>query len=200
MLTQQERELLVRTARKVITAQVVHDPEIACHEFASVQDIYQRFTHLQEPVGVFVTLKQKDPESADSELRGCIGSIIGREPLYEGGRRLAVESAFFDPRFPPVTEQELDDLLIELSVLSEPKEIDSYHDIILGRDGIILTCSGRTAVFLPQVAEEQGWDLETTLTHLSLKAGLDPDAWLETSCTYRVFQAEVFQEGQVQDE
>ena len=196
MLTVPEREFLLKTARAVIESELRRDPSSADHEFASVDDLYRRYPNLRIPCGVFVTLKEKNPGIAENDLRGCIGTIIGREPLYEGVRRLAVESAFHDPRFLPLDRRELENIRIEISVLTPPSPVDSYHDIALGRDGILLSCSGRVAVFLPQVAAEQGWDLETTLTHLSLKAGLDADAWMDDVCTFEVFQAVVFGEDE----
>lgn len=196
MLTVSEREFLLKTARAVIASKMRGDPSLADHGFASIDDLYRRYPNLRVSCGVFVTLKDKNPKIVENDLRGCIGTIIGREPLYEGVRRLAVESAFHDPRFMPLASDELQDVRIEISVLTPPSPVDSYHDIALGRDGILLSCSGRVAVFLPQVAAEQGWDLETTLTHLSLKAGLDADAWMDDVCTFEVFQAEVFGEDE----
>ncbi|MCX7009703.1 MAG: AMMECR1 family protein [Kiritimatiellaeota bacterium] len=117
-------------------------------------------------MGAFVTLHK------DGDLRGCIGEIEPRRPLVEAVREQALNSAFSDPRFTPV---------------------NSWKDIVIGKHGMVLSKGGRSAVFLPQVAPEQGWDLPTTLTHLSQKAGLPPDAWKE-GATYLVFEAIVFHE------
>ena len=98
-----------------------------------------------------------------------------------------------DPRFLPVPERELGTLRIEISALTPPRPVGSWRDIVLGRDGMTLEKGNSFAVFLPQVAPEQGWDLPTTLSYLSRKAGLDPDAWRE-GAKFETFQAEVFHE------
>ena len=140
-------------------------------------------------MGAFVTLNEK----ATGELRGCIGEILPMRPLAVAVAERAVDSALRDPRFMPVTERELGGLRVEVSALTPPKPVASWRDIVLGRDGMTLEKDGRFAVFLPQVAPEQGWDLETTLTHLSRKAGLPADAWRE-GAKFETFQAEVFHE------
>ena len=90
-------------------------------------------------------------------------------------------------------EGELAGLRVEVSALSPPEPVGSWRDIVLGRDGVTLEKDGRFAVFLPQVAPEQGWDLATTLTELSLKAGLPEGAWRE-GARFETFRAEVFHE------
>jgi len=141
----------------------------------------------REEYGVFVTLKKH------GDLRGCIGSIVGTEPLYRGVIQNAVNAASHDPRFEPMTLAEEPEVEIEISVLTPLKPVEDIRDIRIGRDGIVLGKSGRRAVFLPQVAPEQGWDLETTLTHLSYKAGLPGDAW-RFGARFETFQAHVFHE------
>jgi uncharacterized protein (TIGR00296 family) len=93
----------------------------------------------------------------------------------------------------PVTERELSEIRVEVSALTPPKPVASWRDIVLGRDGMTLEKGGAFAVFLPQVAPEQGWDLETTLSYLSRKAGLSADAW-RAGAKFETFQAEVFHE------
>ena len=139
--------------------------------------------------GVFVTLKKH------GDLRGCIGSIIGVEPLYKGVIDNTINAASHDPRFQPVSAKEEPEIEIEISILTPPKEVRSYEDIRLGRDGIILEKEGKRALFLPQVAPEQGWDLQTTLAHLSRKAWLPADAWME-GARFQTFQAHVFHESE----
>jgi AmmeMemoRadiSam system protein A len=107
---------------------------------------------------------------------------------------MAEAAAFHDHRFMPLTEGELDRIDIEISILSELTEVNDYQDIIIGTDGILLKQGMRQAVFLPQVAPEQGWDLETTLRHLSRKAGLPPNAFKDPETSFEVFQADVFSE------
>ena len=140
-------------------------------------------------MGAFVTLNDK----ATGALRGCIGEILPMRPLAEAVAARAVDSALRDPRFQPVSERELGSLRVEVSALTPPKPVASWRDIVLGRDGMTMEKGNAFAVFLPQVAPEQGWDLETTLTHLSRKAGLSADAWRE-GAKFETFQAEVFHE------
>ena len=136
----------------------------------------------------FVTLRE------DGQLRGCIGSLTSVDPLYENVIQNACNAAFQDPRFWPVDEDEMERVSIEISVLTRPRPIASWEEIVIGRHGIILEKGGCDAVFLPHVAVEQGWDLATTLTHLSRKAGLRADEW-RRGATFRVFEAVVFRDG-----
>ena len=137
-------------------------------------------------MGAFVTLNDK----ATGALRGCIGEIMPMRPLVEAVAARAVDSALGDPRFSPVSERELANLRVEVSVLTPPRPVESWRDIVLGRDGMTLEKNGCFAVFLPQVAPEQAWD---TLSYLSQKAGLSPDAW-RSGAKFETFQAEVFHE------
>ena len=141
-----------------------------------------------EPRAAFVTLK------AGHRLRGCIGHILPVGPLWKDLRDNAIAAAVRDPRFPPVTREELDRLAIEVSVLTRPRPVPGPEAFVVGRHGVILEARGRRAVFLPQVAVEQGWDLKTTLTRLARKAGLPPDAWRWPDARLRVFEAQVFGE------
>ena len=140
-------------------------------------------------MGAFVTLNDK----ATGALRGCIGEIMPMRPLVEAVAARAVDSALGDPRFSPVSERELANLRVEVSVLTPPRPVESWRDIVLGRDGMTLEKGNAFAVFLPQVAPEQAWDLPTTLSYLSQKAGLSPDAW-RSGAKFETFQAEVFHE------
>ena len=140
-------------------------------------------------MGAFVTLNDK----ATGNLRGCIAEILPMRPLVEAVAERAVDSALHDPRFMPVEESELGNLRVEVSALTPPKPVASWRDIVLGRDGMTLEKDGCFAVFLPQVAPEQGWDLPTTLSYLAQKAGLPSNAW-RTGAMFETFQAEVFHE------
>ena len=108
---------------------------------------------------------------------------------------LAVQSAFADPRFPPLRADEFEAVTIEISVLTPRRDVGSWREIEIGRHGMTLEKRGRAAVFLPQVAPEQGWTLEQTLTHLALKAGLGPDDW-RSGTSFTVFEAIVFGENE----
>jgi len=126
-------------------------------------------------------------------LRGCIGHLESTEPLYQNVIRNARNAAFSDYRFGPVTKEEFERLDLEISVLTPSRRVESLDEIVIGRHGIILEKGRHRAVFLPQVAPDQGWDLETTLEHLSLKAGLPANGWRK-GATFRVFEAIVFGE------
>ena len=136
--------------------------------------------HLQEPSGAFVTLKR------DGRLRGCIGYILPRKPLVEAVLENGVNAARKDRRFRPVAPDELGDLEVEVSVLSPPLPIDTYEQFLVGEQGVILHKGGRQAVFLPEVAVEQGWTREDTLSHLARKAGLPEDGWRK-GASFEVF-------------
>ncbi|MCX5637258.1 MAG: AmmeMemoRadiSam system protein A, partial [Planctomycetota bacterium] len=103
------------------------------------------------------------------------------------------DSAFHDSRFSPLTEAELNDVVIDITILEPPVDVSGWKDIVVGKHGVILKQGFASAVFLPQVAPEQGWDRETMLSHLARKAGLPADAWKE-GASFLVFQAVVFGE------
>ena len=140
-------------------------------------------------MGAFVTLNDRTTDA----LRGCIGEIMPMRPLVDAVAARAVDAALRDPRFMPVTERELGGIRVEVSALTPPRSVGSWRDIVLGRDGMTLEKDDAFAVFLPQVAPEQGWDLATTLSYLSQKAGLPSSAWRE-GAKFETFQAEVFHE------
>ncbi len=146
---------------------------------------------LQRNRGVFVTLKKR------GALRGCIGHIPGDTPMVRLAGMMAFASAFQDPRFDKVAAGELRDLEVEISILSPPKPVGGASDIVVGRDGVVLTADGRSAVFLPQVAPEQGWNRDEMLDNLCAKAGLPADRWRRGGVRFETFQAEVFGERDV---
>jgi len=143
--------------------------------------------NVRQPQGVFVTLKK------NGQLRGCIGRIVPDAPLYRLVGTIALQSAFHDPRFKPVSANELGDIEIEMSVLTPARTVANYKDLVVGRDGVILQKGNRSAVFLPQVALEQGWSREEMLDALAMKAGLSREAWRE-GARFSAFQAIVFSE------
>lgn len=140
---------------------------------------------LARPRGVFVTL------SRDGALRGCIGSLEGKLPLAEAVLESGRNAAVADPRFPPVAPDELGSLDLEVSVLSPLVPVAGPDGVEVGRHGVVLGKGDRRAVFLPQVAPQNGWDRDTMLTELALKAGLAPDAW-RRGASFAVFTADVF--------
>lgn len=135
--------------------------------------------------GGFVTLKR------NGRLRGCIGEIFPSREIWKVVREHAYNAAFQDPRFTPLSKSELDDLEIEISLLSRPWPVDGPDQIVVGKHGVVLNKNGLNSVFLPQVATEQGWKLDEMLSHLSVKAGLPPDAW-KSGASFMVFEAQIF--------
>jgi hypothetical protein len=139
--------------------------------------------------GAFVTLKER------GQLRGCIGQIIGRAPLSRTVSMMALEAALNDPRFDKVRASELDSLEIEVSALTPPKAVPNAAAISVGQDGVILQKGNQSAVFLPQVATEQGWDRDEMLDNLCQKGGMPVGCW-KTGAKLLTFQADVFSEQQ----
>jgi len=142
---------------------------------------------LEQTRGMFVTLKKR------GELRGCIGEIVPEKPLYQLVGAVALKSALEDPRFRQLRHDELKDIEIEISVLTAAAPVAGAEDIVVGRDGVIVKKGGRSAIFLPQVATEQGWGRDEMLDQLCLKAGLPAGSW-KKGAQFLTFQAEVFSE------
>lgn len=141
---------------------------------------------LNKNLGSFVTL------SIQHNLRGCIGTIIGQEPLYLNVWNMARSAAFNDPRFPPLQKNDWPLVDMEISVLDMPTRCPNPAEIVIGRDGLILSYQGRSGVFLPQVPVEQGWDLAQYLNHLCIKAGVPIGAWRQPGAELFWYQALVF--------
>ena len=133
---------------------------------------------LDRRCGVFVTLRRGD------RLRGCIGQIEGRRPLGEAIVALAASAAFRDRRFAPLCADELEDLEVELTVLTPPEPAD-VDGRVIGRHGLWVRGRGRQGVLLPSVAAERGWDPETFLAETCRKAGLPEDAWAASDVEVR---------------
>lgn len=179
-LTPKQRKELLKIARDTVNSYVKQK---------KVLDVETNDSILKETMGVFVTLHK------DGQLRGCIGNIIGREPLYLGVRNMAIAAAAQDPRFSPVRFHELDDIEIEVSVLTPLRRISDSDEIILGTHGVLVRDGFRSGVYLPQVATETGWSKEEFMNSLcSQKARMEPDAWKTGKCEIHVFTAEVFGE------
>lgn len=140
------------------------------------------------PCGAFVSL-----HTMDGSLRGCIGHMIGDGPLAELILELGISAGTQDPRFDPVSQAELDDLVYEISVLS-PMRKSSSDDVIPGVHGLLIKRGGNSGVLLPQVATEWNWDRETFLEHTCHKAGLPGDAWRDSGTDILTFTAQVFHE------
>ena len=179
MLSEEHRKQLLAIARTSI--ECAFD---GCDDEPEVVD-----DALRRPAGAFVTLT-----TPDVDLRGCIGSIEARAPLYLAVHSGALSAAFRDPRFPPVRREELDRLHIEISVMGPIERVDDIDDIVVGRDGLIISRGGYAGLLLPQVATEYGWDRHTFLDHTCVKAGLPKGAWRQDGTKIEKFSAEVFGE------
>jgi uncharacterized protein len=153
---------------------------------------------LREKCGVFVTLNTVRKDSV--ELRGCIGYPYPSNPLVEATIDSAVNAAFEDPRFPPLTKKELDSVVIETSVLTPLERIKTkapkeyVKSITIGKDGLVVEKGWCKGLLLPQVPVEASWDEEDFLSHCCLKAGLPPDSWLLDDTKIYRFQAIIFEE------
>jgi len=146
---------------------------------------------LGEHRGAFVTLKKR------GQLRGCIGYPEPIKPLGDALLDSAASAALRDPRFPPVTPDELPDLELEVSVLTKPEPVANIEDIQVGKHGLIIRQGFTSGLLLPQVATEWGWDRETFLEHTCQKAGLPKDAW-RGDVEILSFSAEVFGEDEIE--
>ena len=134
---------------------------------------------------------------AGGALRGCIGRIRADRPLAEVVRIVAVAAARDDPRFDPVTSEELPALRIEISVLTDPAALvpTLAERITIGRDGLLVRRGRSVGLLLPRVASEYNWGPDAFLAAACRKAGLAPDAWREPATQVFTFQADVFGEA-----
>ena len=138
--------------------------------------------------GAFVTIRKK------GQLRGCIGYPEPERPLLDVVEHCAVSAALSDPRFPPLTLAEWNDVDLELSVLGPIEPVDHISEVVVGRDGLIVELGRRRGLLLPQVAVEWKWSAEEFASQTCIKAGLPPDAW-QRGAKLLKFEAEVFSEG-----
>lgn len=142
--------------------------------------------HLKEKRGAFVTLTKQ------GVLRGCIGHIQGDLPLVETIKEMAPAAAFNDPRFPAVAKDELEELEMEISVLTPLKLIKDVKEIEVGVHGLYLECQGYAGLLLPQVATEYGWGREEFLAHTCMKSGLSTSCWQQSETRIYIFSADIF--------
>jgi hypothetical protein len=141
---------------------------------------------LKQKLGAFVTLKIK------GRLRGCIGHVVGDAPLAETIERMALAAAFEDPRFPPMTNEEFNDLEIEISILGPLERVEDPEAVEPGRHGLVVVRGARSGLLLPQVAVEWGWGRHEFLARTCAKAGLPSDAWTLPDPELFRFEAKVF--------
>ncbi len=186
MLSKSEGELAVRLARRAIQECLGNNKKIKPDNLPPV---------FGEKRGAFVTLNKI---SKSRELRGCIGRPYPIMPLGEAIIASAVNAALEDPRFDPVEKKELNEIVIEVTVLTVPEPIktiprDIPEKIVIGRDGLIVATNRSQGLLLPQVAVEHGFDAVEFLCQTSMKAGLMPDAWLTGAKVYS-FGGQIFEE------
>jgi len=179
-LTKREKEFLLNLARKVIFAR-------ANNITWNKEEILSK--SLNVSFGAFVTLHK------NSQLRGCIGYVEGIMPVQRAVEEMAVSAAFDDPRFPSVDKTEIDDIEIEISVLSPLQSIKEIEEIKVGKHGLIIEQNLRRGLLLPQVAMEYEWDTITFLEQTCQKAGLASSAWQEETTKIQIFSAEIFSEN-----
>ena len=177
-LTPKEKKILLVTARRAITARLTKRKP----------DYPEPTELLKKKCGAFVTLHKR------GKLRGCIGFVVAGKPLIHTVAEAAQSSAFGDPRFPALEQQELQEIDIEISVLSPMRRIESVDEIQVGVHGIMLRNGFRSGLLLPQVATEYNWDRDTFLTHTCHKAGLPGDCWRSPETEIEIFSAVVFGE------
>lgn len=151
---------------------------------------------LTRRAGVFVTLRRRNQPSASPEmsLRGCIGHLWADRPLYQTVQKMAVAAATSDPRFPPMTIEELNSLHIEISILSPLHRVVEIQEIEIGVHGLIISGAGRQGLLLPEVPLTRGWDRETFLESVCYKAGLPTDVWPGKASLY-AFTTVTFEEA-----
>ncbi len=187
-LTEEQGRYLIKVARKTIENVLLGRTEKELED-KNLPGVFH------ERRGTFVTITE------DGNLRGCIGHIIPRESIIEGVRVNAINAAFRDPRFRPLSPDELDKIKIEVSILTEPKPLkykdaqDLLDKLRPGIDGVIIKKGFHEATFLPQVWEQLPGK-EDFLTHLCLKAGLDGDAWRRGDLEVSTYQVQAFEEGE----
>lgn len=189
-LTIEEGKFLVNLARQAVTEYLKNGKVLKVPEGVS--------SKLMEKCGVFVTLNSI--HRGEKALRGCIGLPYPTTPLTQAVIEAALSAAMQDPRFPPVTLDELDNIVFEVSILTPPervkveKPMEYPSKIKVGRDGLIVERSYCKGLLLPQVPVELKWEEEEFLCQCSMKAGLPPDSWLLKDAKIYRFQAIIFEE------
>ena len=182
MFERDDRRRLLAIARRALEARVRREYEPAFEQGGAIGT----------SCGAFVSIHRAH------ELRGCLGRLGDEWPIARVVAHLGRAVADSDPRFEPVTVEDLETLAIEISALSPEREVHSVRGIEIGRHGLIIERGHRRGLLLPQVATEHSWDVDTFLRHTCLKAGLPHDAW-KHDARILIFEAEVFGEPDVID-
>lgn len=191
-LAEREKKVLLEIARRAVVAAVQRrefpdNPLDQARSAASPNSELSSQLSLV-PAGAFVTLHR------GARLRGCIGQLAGRDPLIHVIASCARAAALEDPRFPPLSCEELADIDIEISVLSPLSDI-SPGEIVAGRHGLLVSRDSHRGVLLPQVAGQFNWTAQRFLEETCVKAGLSPSAWKDPETRIQAFTAEVFGES-----
>lgn len=186
MLLTEEGEEGLKLARQAIEKHLSENKRLKAEE-----------THLpasfEEDRGVFVTLNKH------GNLRGCIGYPYPMFKLKDAIIDAAISAAVSDTRFPPVTKEEFEDIVIELTILTTPQALkvkakDLPEQVEIGRHGLIVKKGMYQGLLLPQVATEYEWSAEEFLCQTCWKAGLPQDAWLEKDTEVSTFEGQIFKE------
>jgi AmmeMemoRadiSam system protein B/AmmeMemoRadiSam system protein A len=180
-LDTEEKKELLKIARDTIYEYVQNKKKLELPSITNVKLLLKN--------GAFVTIHKR------GNLRGCIGNFTSEQPLYKTIIDMAISAATQDPRFPPVVASELDELELEISVLSPLKKIDDINEIQVGKHGIYIIKSFYRGVLLPQVATEYGWDRMTFLEQTCRKAGIGRNDW--KNADIYIFSAQVFSEKEL---
>ena len=186
MLTPEEGRTAVHLARNAIKA-ALNGEEIVLHDLPAI---------FGERRGVFVTLKQQ------GHLRGCIGLPYPTRPLGDAIVEAAVSAALEDPRFLPVSQRELGDIALEVTVLTEPRPLRCPPEqlpgcIEVGKHGLIVNGLGTGGLLLPQVPVEYGWTSREFLDQTCIKAGLPAGCWRRGDVAVQAFEGQIFEEKAV---
>jgi len=182
LLTIEEKLLLLGMARDSVKAAVAGEIYVPAEPLSS---------SLKRRAGAFVTLKK------NGMLRGCIGLIEARYPLYKVVAEMAEKAAMCDPRFESVRQDEVEGTDLEISVLSPLKEITKVEEVEIGRHGLVIEKGFYRGLLLPQVATENNWSREEFLEYTCMKAGLDKEAYKNPDAHLYIFSAEVFGEKEL---
>jgi AmmeMemoRadiSam system protein A len=203
-LTEAEKKALLADARETIAARLEGRSSRYSRSPELEKAVKAGSSALSMPCGAFVTLHKTAAVSAGpggnagsgkGQLRGCIGRMAATEALEKIVRTMAVEAAFGDPRFPPLSKDELPQCEIEISVLSPMEKCTNPRSVKVGIHGLYLIYRGRAGVLLPQVPVEQGWDLDQYLDYICVKAGVPPKSYEAPGAELLTFTAVVFGES-----
>ena len=179
MLNKLQQEKLLNIARQTLEEYIRN---------GRVPEFKETDSELVQKCGVFVTLTKK------GQLRGCIGYIQPILPLHEAVSKMAIESSTGDPRFPPVSPEELQDIHIEISVLTPLERIEDIKKIEIGKHGLYIRKGFYSGLLLPQVATSYDWNKWEFLNQTCIKAGLPADSWRDKDTEIYIFSAQIFSE------